>query len=190
MDARIRSVAVLLSAAVALTACRTLQRVEYPEPTGSWKHTTTSRWVPDHEAYREVGALAYRGRDITAYFSTVVIGERRYDYSIRRDPLSFEGYREAEGFAPAHAAAPAGAAAAGAAASPEDIRRGWYFAPLGERRGETPASWIWVKRENLESYLDPNRLEPLARRYELLPITGQLPREPEVMFHFGWLLVP
>ena len=51
--------------------------------------------------------------------------------------------------------------------SKEEFKRGWYLAGLNQRRTETPGDWIWVKRENIEAYLDPRKMYSLISKYKI-----------------------
>ncbi len=55
---------------------------------------------------------------------------------------------------------------------------------MDQKRQDTPADWIWVKRENLEAFVDPDRLYNFINKYELIPKVEE--REPPVRFRFSF----
>ena len=157
----------------ALSGCRTIAVVEHPDAAGRWRYRVdTIRANTEKEEKR--GRLFYRGRELPGYFSTIIIGDTRYDFTFRIDPSHFGGYAKDSGYMPPRAAA-------SARLDPEELERGWYFAPMDQRRQDTPEDWIWVKRENLEAFVDPDKLYRFINRYELI----QAPEERESPVQFG-----
>ena len=69
---------------------------------------------------------------------------------------------------------------------PEELRRGWYTAALTEKRDETPSDWVWVKRQNLESYLNPKNLYEFVKRYRLSTIIDEDDDDDRTPFRLGF----
>ena len=182
---------------VSLAGCTTVRTRERPDPREDWVYTVRSgaRRASEDLLY---GELRYRGSVLPSYFSSVVIGTSRFNYSIRTPVEPFRGYRRDLDFElPADAAEYTDAAEYADAAEPgpendtvdlftrRDRNRGWYFGALHQRRRETPSWWIWVRRENLEAFLDPNRIEEFVRRYHLEPISPGVRARVEVRIQYS-----
>jgi hypothetical protein len=166
------SLGLILLLIVGLSGCQTTAVVEHPDAAGRWRYKLdTTR--PNTEKGGERGRLYYRGRQLPGYFSTIIIGATRYDFAFRTDPSGFGGYAKKPGYTPSKVVS--------MRVDPEDLERGWYFAPMDQRRQNTPDSWIWVKRENLEAFVDPDKLYRFVKRYDLI----QAPEEQESPFQFG-----
>jgi hypothetical protein len=160
----------------ALSACQSMGVTEYPDAAGRWKYRVDIT-KPDTENEGRRAHLYYRGKELAGYFSTVVIGETKYDYTFRINPSDFGGYAKDPDYSPPPLSARLGL-------EDEELKRGWYFAALNQRRQDTPADWIWVKRENLEAFVDPDRLYNFINKYELIPKVDE--REPPVRFLFSF----
>lgn len=143
-----------------ITACATTTRLT---PEEQWEYTVTESQRLGR-APLKTGALRFRDRQIPSYFSTVVIGSRRFEYVIRSDAEPFAGYRldeEWNGEPPEPEGESVG----------RTVRnRGWYFAGYGELRPGTPDGWIWIQRENLEAWVDPTAIETFAETHHLAAI--------------------
>ncbi len=156
MRSHSKSVAVCIVCAL-IAACATTTRLE---PEEQWEYTVTESQRIGRPALK-TGALRFRERQISSYFSTVIIGSRRFEYVIRSDDEPFSGYRldeEWNGDPPEPVGESVG----------RTVRnRGWYFADYDELRPETPGGWIWVRRENLEAWVDPTAIETFAETHQL-----------------------
>lgn len=143
-----------------LAACATTTRIV---PDEQWEYTVTESRRLGREPL-VTGALRFRERTIPSYFSTIVVGSRRFEYVIRSDAEPFRGYRldeEWNGDPPEPDGDPVGRT---------ERNRGWYFAGHEELRPETPEGWIWIRRENLEAWVDPTAIETFAQRHNLAAI--------------------
>lgn len=155
--------------ALLLTACTTVTTEVRTGPEENWRYTIKE---PRRETSPKgpLGELEYRGRDVRPYFSRIVIGDKTFDYAIRIDRGDFQGYRmTTDGPRPAEGNTPL---------SDGDREKEWYFAPLTGRRSGTPDDWVWVKRLNVEAFVDPRRISRLADSLDLYPIDGNTGEEP------------
>jgi hypothetical protein len=159
-----------------VSGCQSIDIIEYPDAEGRWKYRVDIT-KPDTENEERRAHLFYRGKELAGHFSTVIIGETKYDYTIRINPSDFSGYAKDPNYLPPPLPTQLGLV-------DEEEKRGWYFAPADQRRRDTPADWIWVKRENLEAFVDPDRLYRFINKYELIPNVEE--QEPSIRFRFSF----
>ncbi|MFP4431433.1 MAG: hypothetical protein ACLFPV_09300 [Spirochaetaceae bacterium] len=166
---RLRMALVTTVIALVVTACTTVTTEVRTGPEENWRYTITEP-KRDTSPKGPLGKLEYRGRDIRPYFSRIVIGDRTFDYAIRIDRADFQGYRMATDQGQPEDDA--------SLLNDEDRERGWYFASLTGRRSGTPGDWVWVKRLNVEAFVDPSHMSRLADSLDLYPIDGNTEDEP------------
>lgn len=159
-----------------LSGCQTVDTVEYPDAEAMWKYRVDFT-KPGTENGGRSGHLFYRGWELAGYFSTVIIGETKYDYTIQIDPSDFGGYAKDPAYSPPPSTDLL-------RLEDEEKERGWYFAPADRRRADTPADWIWVKRENLQAFVDPDRLYRFLNKYELIQNAEE--NQPPIRFQFSF----
>jgi len=159
-----------------LFACQTIDVVEHPDAAGRWKYVVEVTKAGSEEEGRRA-RLYYRGKELPGHFSTVIVGETKYDYTIRIDPSDFSGYRKDQDYAPPPRASRD-------ELQDEEEKRGWYFASADQRKRNTPADWIWVERENLEAFVDPDRLYRFINKYQIAPKVEE--SEPPFQFRFSF----
>jgi len=160
---------------LAVTGCASYQTTESVQPAEHWSYTVRER-VPAKGRTEYSGRLTYRNREIEPYFSEIVVGSLRFRFLIQTEREPFSGYRRVEN---AGGGAPETKSSSGPPAQNE-LRRGWYLGAADERKSGTPEEWIWVRRENLEAFVDPGRLGDLARDFKL----GSIIRKPESNVQF------
>ncbi|MFP4643918.1 MAG: hypothetical protein ACLFM0_06155 [Spirochaetales bacterium] len=159
-------ISAIILALVLSGACASTTRTT---PEEHWEYSVTERRRLGSPAV-ENGVVRYRGSAVPTYFSEFVVGRRRFEYIVRSDEQPFRGYRLDENWE----------------RSPEvndsldepggrERNRGWYFGDLDELRPETPADWIWVRRESLRAWVEPQRIDAFADEHELATMvrTGQ-----------------
>ncbi len=162
----------LLFLPVVLSGCASVVSRSIVDPDRHWKHEVK---LANLGAKRGTswGVLYYRGRELPSYFDSLIISGSRYDYHLPADPGEPGGYQPDERHAALgvssapSSAAPSAAPASAAPINPMDLNRGWYLAGPQERKSGTPEEWVWVKRQNLEAFLDPAALNRFARAYRL-----------------------
>jgi hypothetical protein len=162
----------LLLSLVTLGGCHTVEVVEHPDAGGRWTYRINIT-RPNTENEGKRGALLYRGREPAVYFSSIIIGGSKYDYLFAIEPGDFSGYIKEPGYK-------APTSTSSLPLKEEELRRGWYFAPEDRRRSGTPAQWIWVKRENIEAFVDPDKLYRFSTKYGLIPESDQ--QKPPIQF--------
>jgi hypothetical protein len=162
----------MLFSLLAMNGCRTVNVVEHPDAEGRWTYRVVIT-KPNTENEGKRGYLLYRGKELTGHFSTIVIGETKYDYTFSINPGDFGGYARDPGYTPPTSTSPLQLTAG-------EQDRGWYFASADQRRQGTPIDWIWVKRENLEAFVDPDRLYKFINKYGLIPDADR--QEPPFQF--------
>jgi hypothetical protein len=163
---------ILLSSLFTIGGCSTTAVIEHPDANGRWTYKIAVT-KPNTENEGKRGSLLYRGREPAVYFSSVIIGGSKYDYLFSIDPGDFSGYAEDPEYnAPTWRSS--------LRLTKEEQRRGWYFAPKDQRRSGTPAQWIWVRKENIEAFVDPDKLYRFSTRYGLIPESDQ--QEPSYQF--------
>ncbi len=170
------------SGLVFLAGCATVRTRDTLGPERDWEYRI--RVQPRVGAQDlETGELRYRGRTVPAVFSEVVLFGQRYEYRYRTEQDTFQGYRLDEDFEPAEITE------RGPELTRRDRSRGWYLAEYDERRPGTPSGWIWVRRENLNAYLDPRQIREFAAHYGLAELAGRTmaerDRRSNVQFTFS-----
>ncbi|TVQ96225.1 MAG: hypothetical protein EA403_17010 [Spirochaetaceae bacterium] len=179
------AMALLVLGLLSATGCASVQTREDLQPDDRWVYTV--RELPGGSE-RLRGELRFRNSRLPDYFSEVVIGERRFAMSLRAASGPYEGYREDQGFSfertigELKTLRPQTGEPGALPASAR--RRGWYLGGLHERRPDTPDDWIWVRRENLEAWVNPRRVEAFATSYQLGAMNA--PTQPRVQFMFSY----
>jgi hypothetical protein len=161
-----------------LLGCQTLVSKEYPGV--DWQYHIKTDNVGENRGIKW-GYLFYKGRELKSYFNIVVIRETRYDFTIKTEESEAGGFWiNAKHVTPL--------LSDDQRISKEEVKRGWYLASLNQRRADTPGDWIWVKRENIEAYMDPRRMYSLISKYKFSRILdGGENRSPfRVRMGFGF----
>jgi hypothetical protein len=161
-----------------LLGCQTLVSKEYPGV--DWQYHIKTDNVGENRGIKW-GYLFYKGRELKSYFNIVVIRETRYDFTIKTEESEAGGFWiNAKHVTPL--------LSDDQRISKEEFKRGWYLAGLNQRRADTPGDWIWVKRENIEAYMDPRRMYSLISKYKFSRILdGGENRSPfRVRMGFGF----
>jgi uncharacterized protein YceK len=180
----------LLLLVVLLAGCASMISRETPDSAKIWRHEIQvarlglQRGVP-------WGTLYYRGRELPDYFDSLVIGATGYRFlvppndgtlgvsaeAVRAGAATSGGYQVDSGYTPATSASSVRIGAA-------DLDRGWYLAGPHQRKQGTPDSWVWVKRQNLEAFLDPSAVGRFAQAYRLSSILrgGAYPQQRQPDF--------
>jgi hypothetical protein len=120
-----------------------------------------------------------------SFFESIVIHGSRYDYTIRQQKGDFGGYRLDEDYQPVSGSGE------GKQPEPEEIdeeqlERGWYLAGLQNRRTGTPENWVWVRRLNLEAFVNPGRLREFASKFDLSTIIDEEYERDSVRMGLGF----
>lgn len=146
-----------------MSSCASIRTRERPDPRQNWVYTVRAGSRAT-EADPRFGALRYRDNVLGSYFSSLVISESRFDFMIRYPEEPFRGYRRDLDFEPPEQHSEE-------VFTRRDHNRGWYFAALDQRKRDTPDWWIWVRRENLEAFINPDRIDEFVGQYRLGEIT-------------------
>ena len=177
---------VLLAGTLLITGCATVQRREEVPPDERWVYTV--RELPGR-GDRLRGELRFRNYRLPDYFSAVVIGERRFTMALPAAAGAYEGYREDSAFTLDRAIGeliaqepPDGEPSP---LSNSERTLGWYLGGLHERRVDTPEEWIWVRRENLEAWVNPRRIEAFASSFRIAAMNEQPQPRFQFMFSYG-----
>jgi hypothetical protein len=147
-------------AIVLLIGCQTLVSKEYPA--ADWQYQIKKDSVGEKRGV-PWGYLFYRGRELKSYFNTVVIKQTRYDFTIKTEESEVGGFW----INPEHVT-PESQSTEGI--GEEEFKRGWYLAGLDQKRTDTPDDWIWIRRENIEAYVDPRKMYSLISKYKISQI--------------------
>ncbi len=143
-----------LIAVSVLFGCATLREREAPP---DWEYVVR---VSERDETIRHGELRFKGEPIEPVFSAVVIEDAKFTYVLRTADEPFRGYRRVEQFTQPDAHAKVEPFS-------HDLARGWYLAEFGDRRAGTPEGWVWVRRENVEAYVDQTRLREFASHHRL-----------------------
>ena len=182
-----------------IASCTTVTTEVRTGPEENWRYTIKEP-RRDTSPNGPVAELRYRGRELLPYFSTVVVGERVFDYQIRIDRGDFRGYRmtdpgeavqdagpdsgESSGDGQSGGGSPQGAPAGASDRPPreaiaqDELETNWYFAPLDARKPGTPEAWVWVRRLNVAAFVAPDRISRLADSLDLYPVDGNTEDAP------------
>ena len=178
--------AILLAGTLLITGCATVQRREGVPPDERWVYTV--RELPGR-GERLRGELRFRNYRLPDYFSEVVIGERRFTMALRAATGPYEGYREDTAFtldrAIGELIAQQPPEDEPSSLSTSERTRGWYLGGLHERRVDTPDEWIWVRRENLEAWVNPRRIEAFASSFQIAGMNEHPQPRFQFMFSYG-----
>ncbi len=118
---------------------------------------------PGTRSEGRVGYLHLGDEALQGYFDEIVIDDRRYVWHVRINLWDSGGYIPADG--PIQPDPPENEPSV----TPPMLDRGWYAASYGERRRGTPASWVWVRRDDLAGYIDPSRIGAIAGQLQIEP---------------------
>lgn len=155
---RILTLAVITIVTVSLSfGCATVRESEPIPERPDWVYVVRVSTRDDRVRH---GELQFKGEVIEPVFSSIVIDDAKFTYSIRTADEPFRGYRRVGEFA-----LPVGRVDVDFES--HDRSGGWYLAELGERRAGTPENWVWVRRENVGAYVDPARLGEFATHHRL-----------------------
>jgi hypothetical protein len=174
MPAIIISVTVLLAAL--LMGCQTLVTQEHPAE--NWQYQIKADRVGEKRGI-PWGYLFYKGRELKSYFSTLVISDTRYDFTINTEESDFGGYRVNKEYTDQSSQATE-------RIGEEEMKKGWYLAGLEQRKLSTPDYWIWVKRQNVEAFLDPSSIYSFLKKYNISAIVGGDKEEPSIGLRVGF----
>lgn len=155
-----------------LTGCTVTKAIPQGDDHGKLSQNSSSAgWKyeieitkPGTKSEGKLGRLYYKGEEIGSYFRIIVVGNRRYTFEKRRFEWNFGGYRE-------EIEAELPESKSDLRIADAELERGWYTARLDRRRIGTPASWVWVKRGDLEAFVNPEKIEALARIYAIAPMS-------------------
>ena len=137
--------------------CATVRERERLPERPDWEYVVRVSTRDDQVRH---GELRFKGEAVEPVFSSVVIEDEKFTYVLRTADEPFRGYRREAEFT-----LPVGPADVDFEL--HDRSRGWYLAELGNRRAGTPEGWVWVRRENVEAYVDPTRLREFASHHRL-----------------------
>jgi|GEM_PF-2091256 len=130
---------------------------------GDWEQVITTT-NPGTRSEGIQSRLRYRGRDIAAWFDSLVIGSLRFEHVAGVQIWDFDGY-DRVGRAAGDTIDPV-------PVSPAELDRGWYEASPTMRKQGTPEHWIRASRDDLKLILDPDRLGEIAAHHRLTPIVS------------------
>jgi hypothetical protein len=150
----------ILFAILILMGCQTLVSKEFPA--ADWQYQVKTDKVGERRGV-QWGYLFYKGRELKSYFNTIVLDQTRYDFTINTEKSQYGGFWINEEHQTPIAANTQGIKA-------EEFKRGWYLASLDQKKADTPGDWVWVKRENIEAYVDPSKIYSLVGKYKISPI--------------------
>ena len=171
-----RFVFIFLSIA-AFLSCTTIKSTVNPDIEKKWKYTVVIiRAGTKRECER--GRLYYKKKEIKGCFSSIIIGDSKYDYLIGRTPLDFEGYKLDEEHIHKEMYVEG-------SIDDDDMRRGWYSADADKKKRGTPADWIWIRRENLGVFINPRKMNSFIQKYDLLPIIQKSGSQVNVRIQFS-----
>ncbi len=174
----ILTVATLAAVVLIVVGCTTVTTEVRTGPEENWRYTVKEP-KRDTSPNGPVGELEYRGRDILPFFTSVVVGNRTFDYVVQIDRSDFRGYRMTVSTARQGAGGGTLQSAPGPGTiTEEELEKNWYFAPPEGRKPGTPETWVWVKRLNVEAFVAPAHISRLADRLDLNPVDGKLDEEP------------
>ncbi len=118
---------------------------------------------PGTKSEGKIGRLFYNGRELAPCFKTVLIGNRSFSYKPGIYLWDFRGYikNEKTGLKEKTSREKI---------KKSEIETGWYSAGCNEKKKDTPSSWVWVSRGNIEAFTDPSKLVEFVSEKNLKPI--------------------
>ena len=171
-----KGLAVLLLIIITFICCKTFETIETLDLEKHWTYKIEIT-KPGTGSEGKLGHLYYRGKEIKSYFNSIIINDIEYDYFIRKDIQDFGGHIEDKEHI-------SDISYSGLKIENDDIILGWYFADSSEKRQDTPRNWVWIKRENLKAFINPDKIDSFINNYELMPIIKGIEKLVNVRFEF------
>ncbi len=115
----------------------------------------------------EVGHLSYGAKEIGPVFNIIVVNKAAYEFLIRENAWDFGGYKKISdrSYTPV---------LCDTKIDDVELTQGWYLSSNTCKKQGTPAEWIWIKRKDLEAFLNPDKISIFIKHYKLNPMTGRL----------------
>jgi hypothetical protein len=154
----------VLMLTVFTAACKTDAAGSTGEQSGNWKYEIEIT-LPGTKSQGQWGHLYYKDKEIPPVFEQMVVDHTLYMYRIREYAWKFGGYEQQE-------KAESKITGSAEEITPAERERGWYQAQQDQRRAGTPSTWIWVKRDKLEAFLDPEKLDSFIGQHNLKSLSG------------------
>ncbi len=105
------------------------------------------------------GHLSYKGNEVKGYFQSIMADNTLYVYHVRRYAWDFGGYKiTRENVMPKLSSVKI---------TQDELKNGWYKATLAGKKINTPESWIWIKRDSLEGFLNPEMIDKFIATHHL-----------------------
>ena len=142
-------------------SCATILADETPTTT-NWEYEIEIT-NPGTKSEGKVGYLFYRGKEIKGYFEYIIIENTRYSYHVPVVPWDFNGYRKDEDYIHRERFS-------NSALSRQDIGKGWYLEGFQQKKRRTPASWVWIKNDRIEAFVDPENIDAFIEAFGLRPL--------------------
>jgi hypothetical protein len=154
------------------SACKTDAAGSAGEQSASWKYEIEIT-LPGTKSEGRWGHLYYKDKEIPPVFEQMVVDHTLYMYRIREYAWKFGGYEKQE-------KAESKITGSAQEIAPAEREKGWYRARQDQRKAGTPSTWIWVKRDKLEAFFDPDKLDSFIDRHNLHNISDMLMFERDI----------
>lgn len=134
--------------------------------TENWKYEIEIT-NPGTRSEGKEGILLYKQNKVGDYFETVIISGNSFNFKSRMHLWDFAGYIKDKEFSKKEKYSKTKIVN-------NELEKGWYTGNYNEKKKNTPDSWIWISREELKAFINPEKLEEFVTKNNL-----------KVIFPFG-----
>jgi hypothetical protein len=158
----------ILVLALLFSSCLTLQEEPVRQP-AVWQYEIEIT-DPGTRSEGKIGHLLYNGTEVPFLFDQIFVDGRLYSFHYKTNPWDFGGYQCDD--IPVHFHTDMNMKIV-----ENEINQGWYLTENLQKKVLTPEYWIWIKRDTIEAFLDPNRIDSFIQAFDLKVIKPDSIRE-------------
>ncbi|MFP4385278.1 MAG: hypothetical protein ACLFSE_14635 [Spirochaetia bacterium] len=141
------------------TPDRPVRQKEVAEPPTEW-HYVVETTNPGTRSEGKIGHLFFRELEIPGVFDEIIVRNTLYQYYQRSHLWDFAGYVIEKDFSDK-------VAYGEDSINDSERRTGWYYGRRSQKKQDTPANWVWVRREGVQAFLNPEHIVEFVKKYRL-----------------------
>lgn len=135
------------------------QQNEVAEPPTEWRYIVETT-NPGTRSEGKIGHLFFKELEIPGVFDEIIVGNTLYQYYQRSHLWDFAGYVIKKDFSDT------------VEYGEERIRdadtiNGWYYGRRSQKKQGTPLNWVWVRREGVQAFLNPEHIVQFVKTHRL-----------------------
>ena len=108
----------------------------------------------------KIGHLFFRDLEIPGIFDEIIIRRTRYEYYQRSHLWDFAGYVKDSEYKNE-------ISFQDEKICDTELKNGWYYAHKDEKKKNTPENWVWVRRENIRAFINPEKIVEFVKKHQL-----------------------